>query len=345
MTTLFCDMTTGTLYKWNAKLITKCNIPPIKIADPISVEYGRIKIVSKKFNKIGSSKIMISNNVKTIHTKTQSLDNITYFDDDMQPEGKWNSRTRTFVISEFHPAKYGDPVCFYNPGYIGGSITIATQFWEIEEPGILCNITSFVSNILSMAPEITPCTPYLSVAHGIATSASKILSSMVVNEELTNSHILELRNDDNNKPFIPGHYVCFPDIQDINLAQSLIKEYYVMDGVLVKNVTNTDTDNVVEYDGSYFIFCVANVARPELNDFDFTASSNELLTELHKNQDPSYLQNFMRINKNSNDMVILQQLTDATALPSGFAKSMFNHLSENMQLWVKTNLPNVYNNI
>lgn len=344
MTTLFCDITKGAIYEWNEKLTA--NYAPIKTADPISVEYKRIKIVSKKFNKIGTSKVMITNNVKTTQTKTQALDSVTYYDDNAKPIGKWN-KLRSYVVQAFDPTQYGDPVCYYNSGYANETIIIASNAFVIEEPGILCDITNFVSNILSTASTVSSLdpivVPYITVGQTATSMLSTILTDLVKNKQLTNTHVIEFNNIDPTKPFLPGTYLCFPNASDLNFAQTIIKSYYLLEGALVK----ANGDQVEEYDGSYFIFEVGNIARPELNDFDFTASSNTLLTQLHQNSTSS-VDSFMALSQNSSDLQLVQQLCSGIAdssVTASIGKSMYNHLSPATQSWLQTNLPNVYNTV
>ena len=85
MTTLYCNKSTGKLYRIDERLGTKFSTSLIKIGDAVTIEYKRIKITSDQFDTFGTTDVMITTSVKSIQTKEKTMESITYYDKNVKP--------------------------------------------------------------------------------------------------------------------------------------------------------------------------------------------------------------------------------------------------------------------
>lgn len=303
MTTLFSDKD-GNLLKWN----TKINDTTIKIGDTLTIEYKRIKIVSKNFDLLGKSQVMVINNVKFTQTKEKMMDTITYFNDDAKPEGKWYNRKKSINIGPFDPSDYGNPVCYFTPGYKGSIITIRTKFWELDDANKITQTTNIIQDFLKIGSTVpNPYGPYFQIADDIVGISGKILTCFVKHSELSDDHIIEFRIDEENKPFFEGYYLCLPEMpsNQKNEIKEIIKNYFIDDdNILIRK------DNSEEYNSTYFVFRVSNNARNDLIDFDFAVSSSDLLNKLNQKHE-DFIPDIIKISRDAYDMDLVQKIYDA----------------------------------
>jgi hypothetical protein len=350
MTTLYCNKSTGKLYKIDERLTEKFASLLVQIGNPVTIEYKRIKISSTKFDMIGTTDVMITTTVKSVQTKEASMESITYYDKDVSSKstgikinnGLWNNEMRSHTINKFDPTEYGNSVCYYNPGYSGGTINTATKFWNINDSSYIKNIMSYVKNMISLTKILpTPVAPYISLVDGIIDNTTAILVDINDNELLEETHLASFSNAYEYEPFLTGFYICLPKIKDLNEIEDIIRNYVIMDCGLVKKVA--EDQPIVEYAFSYFILDVSNKPRQDLISFDFAASSNELLGGLYKNE-PKSVTDFIKLSNESNDLNIIKQIHDLTSkglnnIDKGVFNSLYNHLSEDSKILVKKLLP------
>jgi len=346
MTTLYCNKTTGKLYKIDERLTEKFAPLLIKIGDPVAIEYKRIKIASTNFNILGNTDVMITTTVKTIQTKEASMESITYYDKDVQPKntgiktctGLWNTELKRYIVTKFDPTEYGNSVCYYNPGYNGGTINTATKFWNISNSNYIKTVMTYLKDVITIT-KIFPIAPYISLVDGIIDNTTAILVDINNNELLEETHLTSFSNAYEYEPFLVGFYVCLPRVKDLNEIEDIVKNYIIMDCILVKKVN--DDQPLIEYDYSYFILDVNNKARSDLVSFDFAASSNNLLSNLYKNE-PGSVEEFVKLSSKSNDLNIIKQIYDLinntsniTDIDDGVYNSLFNHLTEDSKQLVQ----------
>jgi len=316
----------------------------VQVGNPITISYKRIKIVSDNFNKFGTTNVMITTTIKTVQTKEKIMESITYYDKDVKPLGNWND-TRSHVITKFDPTEYGNSVCYYNPGYGGNNINIATKFWNISDSNCIEAITSFVKGIINLSISTTPIAPYISLVDGIIDNTRAILISIETNELLEETHLTSFSGSCDEEPFLMGTYVCLPTINNSNDIKNIIKNYCVSDATLMKKSDpNTCSE---EFSQSYFIFDVSCKERSDLKDFDFTASSNELLKNLYKNS-TDCINDFIKISNESKDLNIIKQiheLSEDNISNKGLFNSLYNHLTSDSKILVRKLYPNLTNHI
>jgi hypothetical protein len=302
--------------------ITSDLIPNIiNFGDPVTIKYKRIKLVSSKFDIFGSSQVMIVNYVKTIQTKEKTLQSVTYYDENARPnKTKWYSREKTFSIGPFKPSQYGNPICYYNPGYQGEDITINTQMWEIDKKETINNTTNVISTCLSLG-KVTPYAGYFELVDTVVGFGGKIITNSIKHKELCQEHVLELTNN----TIFSGTYVCLPEIDLSNLIarNKVIEDYYIEDNVLVKK------DSLIEYGQTYFILKISKNKRSDLASFDYISSSAELLTLFNSN-DTNFGNKFNETMTSSYDMELLNKIN--AAYKNGdldLAKALYQHIKPN----------------
>lgn len=341
MTTFYCNpnQPEHRLQKWDKDIDGEAK--HISVGDFLTIEYKRIKIVSKHFDLIGKSQLMVVNHVKSVQTKEQMMETITYFDDDVKPKGDWNQRLKSFAIGPFDPSEYGNPVCYFTPGYQGGVITITTKFWEIDDPDVITGAASFIQNLLSLFSVAgNPYGAYFEIADSAVGCSAKILSSFVKHKELTTEHIVEFRIDE-GKPIYEGLYVCTPEVDDINMRYQILDDYFIDDFHLVKK----DGDKLVEYDQTYFVLRVTAAERDDLMDFDYMASSAEILNKLNTGSE-DFVPTLMETTRGAFDMAIINDITDAYKEGDlQQVKALYNHLSESRKEWFDESFPDITNSI
>lgn len=276
----------------------------VKVGDPLTIEFKRVKVVSKKFDTFGKSEVMIVNHVKNLQTKERALESITYYDDDAKVKKvKSNStfsRKQYFSVGPFDASEYGNPVIFHTPGYQGTTIVITTKFWELNSRSTFDAITGTISGILGLASSASPYITIASEAFGITCN---IISGSISHHELDTEHTLQLsfRGD---KPLVTGLYVCIPNLNDLNFKKEMLRDYFVEDGILATKIN----DRYVEYTGTYFILQVSNISRDELADFDFTASSSDLLQQLDVSSSTNVKESVLQLSRDAYDMRLIEKL-------------------------------------
>lgn len=285
----------GRLFDWDrSQLITD---DEVKIGDPLTIEFKRIFISSKKFDKFGPSEILIVNHVKNKQTKDRTLESIVYYDDDAKTKGSVLGK-KTWGITRFDASEYGNPVCFHTPGYLGSIITITTKFWEVDK---YSSISSIIGGIGSALHLVSKTNPYLEIASTAANYTSIILNGAVHHSELDDEHTIEFRLD-SSCPLLPGKYICIPNA-DINEKNRVISDYFIDDNLLLKAVGEKDNFIFEEYKKSYFILKVTNHERTDLADFDFIASSADILREVNGDKEK-----VLQANRDSYDLNILKEI-------------------------------------
>ena len=86
-----------------------------------------------------------------------------------------------------------------------------------------------------------------------------------------------------------------------------------------------------------FVIEICDNDRQDLLDFDFIASSNELLQKINI-CDNSAITEFTNICKKSNDFDIIQQIISFNnQKKNDIAKSLYNRLQPSSQLWFSEN--------
>lgn len=255
----------------------------VKIGDPITLEYKRIKIVSNKFDIFGSDEIMIVNYIKSVQTKEISLQSITYYDDDAKTTKITHELRpkRSYTVGPFSADEYGNPIFYHSPSYTNNTITITTKFWEINSSELINTCINLLRKVVSLGAAASP---YLEIADAGLGICSTILTDTIHHKLLTDEHVIEF-NPNSSYPILEGTYVCFPMLNDINERNYIISNYSLIDGILVKIIKPADDNQQAyptykEYDGNYFIFTLNRAERPDLAHFDFIASSADLLSKL-----------------------------------------------------------------
>ncbi len=342
MTTFYCNFNDPEqkLQKWDKEIDGEAK--NITVGDFLTIEYKRIKIVSKKFDLIGKSKVMVVNHVKSVQTKEKVMDTITYFDDDVKPKGVWNHRKKSFAIGPFDPSEYGNPVCYFTPGYQGGVVTITTKFWEIDDPAIITGTASALQSCLSLisSAPANPYGAYFEIADDVVGTSAKILTTFVKHTELSTEHIVEFRIDE-GVPIYEGLYICTPEVDDINVRYEIVNEYFIDDDILVKK----DGDRFVEYDKTYFVLRVSAAEREDLMDFDYMASSAELLDKLNKGSE-DFMPSLLETTRGAFDMDLINDITNAYKEGDlQQVKALYNHLTGSRKEWFDESFPNIIDSI
>lgn len=346
MTTLFYDLnelnkTGGKLLKLDSKVNIDNHLAAINIGDSLTIEYKRIKIVSDKFDWFGNSQLMVVNHIKTVQTKEKTVQSITYFDDDVKPKGPWYQKLKSFAVGPFDPSEYGNPVCYYTPGYQGDVITITTKFWEIDDATKITGITGDIQSCISLGTSsANPYGVYFQIADDLIGVGAKILTAFVKHSELADEHILELRIDE-GVPLLEGLYICLPEVTDLNERNIIIQNYHIEDLILVKS----ENDKLIEYNKTYFVLKLSKAIRKDLIDFDFTASSSDLLQKLNQ-KDESFVKTLVQTTRDAYDMNLLQEISEAYSQKNyPLVKALYNHIHPAKKEWFDVSFPDILKNI
>lgn len=303
----------------------------INYGDPISIIYRKIRIVSSGFDLFGSSEVMVVNNIKSTQTKECSQDNIIYYDKDASVK-RLDYLRKILDIDVFDPSEYGSEICYYNPSYQNNNISISTKFLELDQ----INIPSF-NKIFSLISQVPVYGIYLSLAGTVLLETGKLLGSINDKKMLSDVHTVQFGVNNPDRPLLEGCYICFPNITDKNVIKSIILDYIIEDNSLIKYVDN----KIIEFDDTYFIIEISKAKRDDLLDFDFVASSNNLLQELHK-QNNTGIMEFSSISQQSKDFDIIQKIiTEYQQNNLQTVKSLYNHLHKDTKIW----FDNVFNYI
>lgn len=271
----------------------------IKISDPLTIEYKRFHIVSKSFDFFGKSEVMIVSHIRNAQRKERSMENIVYSDEDVKPK-KVNGR-ETFSIGPFDTSKYGHPIFLHTPGYQGTVITVTTKMWELDQPSKFTDVMKAISSGLGL---IEPLSPYFVIVDKVLNIATSVISGTIHHDELAPPHTIELRMDDPDHPLLTGKYVCIPYMSNLTSKYDLLDNYYIEDNLLVDADYN-------EYPHTYFIIEISKNKRDDLADFDFTASSADLLTKLQRGVNDKSSDELIKINRDSYDYTLIQLIKDS----------------------------------
>lgn len=281
------------------------SLATIKVGDPLTVEFKRIHIISKEFDFVGKSEVMVVNYVKNKASKDRVIEQITYFDDDASTKSV-NMLNKSYSIGPFDGSEYGHPVCFHTPGYEGTVINITTRFWDIDDPSLFQQSMNLLQSGLSIVGATLPAYGvYFTIADEALGVSSRIISSAIKHDELTTPHIIELRIDDEQKPLYNGKYVCLPGLTDLNKRNQILENYFLEENVLLKK---DNKGKYIEYNDTYFILDIHNKVRDELMDFDYTASAADILKKLYGDeQDTQSLhQEIVELAKNSYNLGLIK---------------------------------------
>lgn len=287
----------GELLQWNESLLEN-GISKVEIGDPLTVEYKRIHIKSNRFDAIGKSEVMIVNHIRNQQTKERSMESITYYDDDATTRGDSYFGNKVWSVGPFDSSEYGNPVCFHTPGYQGTVLSITTKMWEIDDPILLKKGLEILSSVVGV---IKSAHPVLEIANTGLGFSTKIIRGYIGHSELAPEHTLELRLD-SDKPLIPGKFICIPNLETINQKYNILNNYFVEDNMLIKK----NDGNYTEYGGTYFIIHVDNEERKDLEDFDFTASSADILKMIQNDNMQEIQKTLLEINRDSYDLKIIE---------------------------------------
>jgi len=242
----------------------------VKISDPVTIEYRRIHIRSDEFDLFGKSEIMIVSHIRNAQRKERSMENIVYSDDNVK-YSKTENGDKIFSIGPFDTSKYGNPVFFHTPGYQGTVLSITTKMWELDSPDKLISFTNMLRKGVGL---VTSMSPYFVVADKMLEISAAVVSGHINHDKMCKSHTLELRTD-KDKPFMEGKYLCVPNLQTVKSKRLLLQNYTIEDNMLVDKEYN-------EYPHTYFIVEISTNERDDLADFDFMASSAELIDKFQR---------------------------------------------------------------
>lgn len=287
----------------------------IKIADQLTIDFIRIFVKSKHFDKIGLSEVMIVNHVKTIQTKERSVESIVYYDNDAKVINKKYWETGPFSNDE-----YGNSVCYHTEGYIGNDISMTFKIWELNSKNTFDELFSFVKNIFKLSPN-TQVSNIVSTGLDIS---QKILNNNIQHKELCKEYTLKLQGD-----ILLGKYIIFPNLSFIE-SKEIIQNASIEHDLLIDKNTSKHINQ------TYYIINISNDKRVDLIDFDYLASSNELIKLLNNNGNNEILD----INNNSHSFKLLKEYFDYTnENENEKAKAIKKQLKKlDSYSWIKTNL-------
>lgn len=323
----------GKIYDWSSDPVSQLEIGEdekerlyIKKGDPLTCEYRTISVVSNKFDKWTASEIMLVNYVKNSITskKDRAMESITYYDDDFVTETViiGGEEYRKAKIGPFDSSEYGHPVCFHTPGYKGSTINITTKMWEVNENTALKKVLESVKQGIGMVGTATA-SPYLNIASTAFGISSQILVGYVKHEELCKNHTLELRMDSDNHPLLVGKYICIPGLRNLNKKKNILENYFLKDNILVRF---DEEGKYREYVGTYFVIKVTNDEREDLTDFDFTASSADLLGKINTGTySPNEMANsVLKIQRDAHDLGLIKTVQNDYSTYMKAVKNMAN---------------------
>lgn len=336
MSVLYFSRSVNRIFKWN-KIPTSIqqNSPLlprfVRMGDAISIEYKKIRIVSKKFDMFGPSEIAIINNIRTIQTKEISPDNIIYYDKSVIP--KKLNKEKVVDIDTFNPGEYGNSICYYSPSYQNNPITICTKFYEISERfGIL----NGVSKLLTFGSAVPKYGLYFSLAGEFLQGVDTILDKLTYKRELINDHVIEFDSSEIDRPLYYGSYICLPSCTQEDI-KNILNNYVLDDNTLI----NTSDESV--YDKSYFVLELNNIRDKSLYDFDFNYNANELLNKLDK-RDKTGMEEFIQTSADSYNFKIIQDIVATINNPDtnkDLIPALYNRLSDKHQQWILQAFPNI----
>lgn len=258
---------------------------PIKISDPVSVEYKHVFLAlgvptdTKSSNyHLLSRDLLFSAYVKNKVSKDRSLETVVYYDKSYQTGiDKINNKyQRYYECGPFDQSEYGCPTIMYTPGYQGSTITVTTKFYEIRKTlvDVIKQATSLIQSVSSTVAS-SASIPILNIASPLINSAIGVggaLLTEVIDEKhvLVEPTTLEFKFGDSREPFMSGLYIQFLTDDLVNVSELGLQGY-----VLVNKSTNK-----IYREHSYVLLQVDTVQRNDLRDFDFTSSCSEQLVPI-----------------------------------------------------------------
>ena len=337
MTTLFCDKLTGKIFRWNDKSIES---KTINYGDPLSLEYVKIRLVTNKFNFFRKNRIMVIDNIKSNQTKEIMSDSITYYDDNVLPKKFTDGNpNKYFDIEEFDPTKYGCPYFYYTPSYQNNGIVFTTRIFKIDSDDMAQKLFNCLHNIFTVGSKIPNYGLLCQLADNIVIDASDMLTKLFDGgKQLTNNHVINFEYDNEDKKIYIGYYLCLPNVLEPQNIDKIISNFRIEDQKLIR--INSKGDKV-EFGDTYYLIELKNIKRIDLNDFDYSASSNELLLSLKKSDDHG-VEKFSKITKDASDMDLIKQIFELYSKDdknSVEIKNLYNHLHD--KNWFKMNFPKI----
>ncbi len=297
----------------NKQLYNLNNLPVgvtlIKVGDPLCVEYKSINIVSSKFDRIGKSEIIIANNVKNVASKDRTVQSVTYYDEDARVIKKHiGSSKGVYKVTNFDASEYGYKTCAYFPGYQGTALSITTKMLEVDDYSSLSKVFKLLTLGVSSIGQLSG-SPLIPLVNEAMLLCSTLITNLDAYTELCEEHTLALYT---GAPV--GLYVCIPELTDINLKKKLIQDYIVEDLGLYQVINGIYS----EYNDSYFILEVSNQPRKDLCDFDFAASTADVISKI-TSKDVNVTDQIVTLSRQAYDMGLIQVVTGAyqTYLASG----------------------------
>ncbi len=259
---------------------------PIRISDPVSIEYKHVYLAlgtptdTKSSNHhLLSRDLLFSAFVKNRVSKDRSLETVVYYDKCYQTgtdKTTQNKYQRFYDIGPFDQSEYGCSVIMYTPGYEGSTITVTTKFFEIRKTlvDVIKSATSLLQTVSTTATTASSI-PILNIASPLINSAIGIggaLLTEAVDEkhQISEPATIEFKFGDNREPFVSGLYVQFLTDELVNVSELGLQGYVLVN----KNTSKLYREH------SYFILQIDTSQRNDLRDFDFTSSCSEQLVPI-----------------------------------------------------------------
>ena len=336
MTTLYFNQIENKFYKYNDNI----NSIKIKYGEPITIEYIKLRIVSKKFNRFFKNRIMIIDNIKTIQTKEITADSISYYDENVIPNKfKDKNPNKYYDINDFDPTKYGNPIFYHTKAYQNNDIYLTTRVFKIEKDEIANNIFGCLHNIFTIGSKIPNYGILANIAEVIVDDANKIFDDLNNSDkQIIKNHIISFKSSN----IYIGKYICLPNITDHSELQKFLLVYNLIDDKLIR-INNKNEE--IEYGDTYYIIEITNNERDDLNDFDYSASSNELLKCIHKS-DQMGIEKFSKCTKDASDLNIIKNITelwDNNPEENSEIKVLYNYLHD--KKWFDINFKHIKDKI
>ncbi|MCA9330102.1 hypothetical protein KDA11_05610 [Candidatus Saccharibacteria bacterium] len=312
MTTIYAEPNSQTLKRWNND---ETFVQQVKVGDPLTVEMRRLNINSRKFDRFGSSELMIAAYTRSLHTKEASMASIIYHDSKVEPVKKAPFiKSGKFSVGPFDASQYGNPVIYHTPGYVGNTINITIKLWEIDNPSKVKKVfdlldygTALVAPFVSLASPAAA--PYFNMTSSALGLSSRIICGTIDHDLLAPEHTVELRLD-SSQPLRPGKYICLPEVTDLTEKYEILQKYVLVENRLVQERFDDGEQKWYydEYPRTYFVLKVSVSPRDDLADFDFTASAAELLTLLNSgtNTSDTVVENVLQMTKKAHTMGVIE---------------------------------------
>eukprot|EP01104_Vermistella_antarctica_P005080 TRINITY_DN1549_c0_g2_i4.p2 TRINITY_DN1549_c0_g2~~TRINITY_DN1549_c0_g2_i4.p2 ORF type:complete len:414 (+),score=129.63 TRINITY_DN1549_c0_g2_i4:33-1244(+) len=298
--------------------LTSADPALIEKGDPFTMEFTRIKVwASKHFDRMGNSEVMVVAIVKHSQaSKDRPLNQIVYFDDDVDPVKSKNARGKKgkhHDIDHFQADEYGHPVFFHTPGWQGKPVSCTIQVWEMDD-------YSKVKNALDVGADLATSLgglPFLAqygIAFSLAGTVLRIgghVSKWIIdNDKLTEDFTFDFHRHGGN-PVLAGNYVFLPD----EANPTGVKDDYELSFKLNANHPRLVKKGTEEsYASSYFVVKVSKDERDDLVDFDLVASSQELLDLLNEDRkaiDPAAVALVLEAAKDAYALKLLEDIKSA----------------------------------